>query len=327
MSKMRDDIIINFLKSNVKQAAGCTEVVAIGLAASIAYNSIYGNFPKTTGSSINESVPFPRKEKLERIEVVMDKNVFKNAYGVAIPNTEGRKGIKLATILGLYLDMNRFFKNEDEPGYLEIFKQLDRSLIPVAETMIDKVSVKVDHDKKELYIYVKLVYDNQIAESALRSNHDRIDLIKLNGKVLYKGKNMKEMAIRKPEKIFKLDEILRIVEKIGEDEILELQKTIDVNKLLVEEGLLSNYGMGLVRAYRNLIKKNIIPNDLHTKIKVQVAAGVEARMGGSKYPAISSSGSGNNGITATIPIIVAGENLNIEKEKNSQRDFDFSYDC
>ncbi|RLI77653.1 hypothetical protein DRP07_11985 [Archaeoglobales archaeon] len=313
MDKMRYDVV-NFLKTNVKPAAGCTEVVAIGLATSIAYNSIYGNFPKTTGLSVNESVPLPRKEKLERVEVVMDRNVFKNAYGVAIPNT-GEKGIKLAAILGIYLDMNRFFKNENEPGYLEIFKQLDRSLIPVAKTMVDKVSINVDYDKRELYIHVKLIYDDQTAESVLRSKHDRIDLIRLNGETLYEGEKEEEKAIRKPKKIFKLDEILRLVEKIGEKEKSELQKTIDVNKLLVEEGLLGNYGMGVVRAYKSLINKGLMPNDLHTKIKLQVAAGIEARMGGSEYPAMSSSGSGNNGVTATVPIIVAGEHLDIEKEK------------
>ncbi|RLI78929.1 hypothetical protein DRP05_05580 [Archaeoglobales archaeon] len=305
--------VVNFLKSNVKPAAGCTEVVAVGLATSIAYNSIHGNFPMTTGLPTNESVPLPRKEKLGKIEVVMDKNVFKNAYGVAIPNSGGKRGLKLAAILCLYLDVNRFFKSADEPGYLEIFKQLDRSLIPAAETMVDKVSINVDYAKEDLYIHVRLVYDDKVAEATISTKHDRIDSIKLDGEVVYESKEEKR-SVKKSKKTFKLDEILRVVEKIGAKEKSELQRTIDVNKLLVEEGLLGSYGMGIVKLYKSLIRKGLLPNDLHTKIKLHVAAGVEARMGGSEYPAMSSSGSGNIGIVATIPIIVAGENLDIEKD-------------
>jgi|Deesub1362B_J571_1020462.scaffolds.fasta_scaffold00077_61 L-cysteine desulfidase len=310
---LTDSDVLKFLKTNVKPAAGCTEVVAIGLATSIAYNSIYGNYPKTTGLPVNESIPIPRKERLEKIEVVMDRNVFKNAFGVAIPNT-GKKGIKLAAALGLFLDVNKYSKSKEDPGYLEIFKQLDRSLIPVAETMVDKVSVSVDYGKRELYIHVKLFYDGQVAESALRKKHDGIYFIRLNGETIYEGEE-EEKDVKKPEKSYKLKEILEVVERIGEREKSELQRTIDVNKLLVEEGLLGGYGMGVVRTIKNLMEKGLLPNDLHTKIKLQVAAGVEARMGGSEYPAMSSSGSGNNGITATVPIIVTGEHLNVEKER------------
>ena len=152
--------VMEFLRENVKPASGCTEVVAVGLASSIAYNAIHGNFPKTTGLSVKE-VPLPKKEKLEKVEVTLDRNVFKNAYGVAIPGT-GRKGIKLAVCLGLFLDMNRFFKN-DKPGYLEIFSQLDRALIPVAESMVDKVLAGIDSGKRVLYIPVKLNYDGHVA--------------------------------------------------------------------------------------------------------------------------------------------------------------------
>ncbi len=306
--------IMNFLKNNVKPASGCTEVVAIGLAASIAYNSLYGNYPRTTGLSVNESVPLPRRDKLERVEVILDKNVFKNAYGVAIPNTGGRKGIKLATILGLYLDVNRYFRGLDNPGYLEIFKQLDQSLIPAAERMVDKVRIDVDFGEKELYIHIKLLYDGKAAESVLRKKHDRIDQIRVDGEVVYEAEEEKR-TVRRSEKVLKLDEILKATERIDEKERLELQKTIDVNKLLVEEGLLGNYGMGIAKTIKSMIQKGLLPDDLHTKIKLQVAAGIEARMGGTEYPAMSSSGSGNNGVTATVPIVVAGEFFNINKEK------------
>ena len=310
--KMESEVI-NFLKENVKPAAGCTEIVAIGLASSIAYNAIYGNFPKNTGLATNESVPFPKREKLEEIKVVLDRNVFKNAYGVAIPNTN-KRGIKLATVLGMYLDMNRFFKDETDTGYLEIFKQLDKSLLPLAETMVSKVHVEVDHTKSELYIYVKLVYDKNVAEVALIAEHDNIAFIKLNERMIYKREGKRKIT-KKLNKTFSLNKILDKVEKIGDRELAELQKTVDVNKLLVEEGLLGNYGMGIVKKYKKLIKEGLLPDDLQAKIKLQVAAGIEARMGGADYPAMSSSGSGNNGIVATLPIIVVGENLDIKKDK------------
>lgn len=314
---MRSTDVIEILRENVKPAAGCTEVVAIALASSIAYNAIYGNFPKTTRLGVRE-VPLPKKEKLRGIEVVIDRNVFKNAYGVAIPGTD-KRGIELAALLGLFLDMNRFFKSEEEPGYLEIFRQLDKAWIPVAESMVERVSVDIDSTKDDLYIHVKVRYDAHEAESVLQSKHDGISRIMVDGEVVYRSyeERKKDVGRKRAEKeaVLKLRQILKAAEEIGEEEKRELQKTIDVNRLLVEEGLLGNYGMGIVRAYKNLIKKGMLPDDLLTKIKLQVAAGVEARMGGTEYPAMSSSGSGNNGITAAVPIIAAGEYLNVDKDR------------
>ncbi|MQY55868.1 MAG: hypothetical protein GH152_01350, partial [Dehalococcoidia bacterium] len=64
---------------------GCTEVAAIGLATSTAYNALFGNYPVHLGLGINESVPLPDTEKVEKMMIKVDRNVFKNACGVAIP--------------------------------------------------------------------------------------------------------------------------------------------------------------------------------------------------------------------------------------------------
>ncbi|GAH43212.1 unnamed protein product, partial [marine sediment metagenome] len=104
-------------------------------------------------------------------------------------------------------------------------------------------------------------------------------------------------------------------EAIDAKEKEELRKTIIINKQLTKEGRGKQYGIGIVKALEGLIQNGMLSNDLITNIKLEVASGVEARMGGAPERAMTTSGSGNMGITATIPIIVAAEWLNIDKDR------------
>jgi len=317
--------VLKFLQDNVEPAAGCTEAVAIGLSTAIAYNALFVNLPKTVGNA-KKIVPYPDVQKLEKIELIIDKNIFKNANSVAIPNTRGKKGIKMAAALGIFLDENKFFKDKKHPGYLKIFNQLNDKILQDAEKLTDEVVFEVgefgdDPDatkgcetEVELYISSILHYDNQSAKVILHK-HDEPYFIKVNGRILYK-KNLEKRAIKKNEEIeVPIESIINIIERITEEDKEEIQKTIDTNKLLVEEGLLQPYGMGITGILKDLINRGLLSDDLTMKIKLQVAAAVEARMGGAPKSAMSTSGSGNMGITATVPLIVVGENLKVDKDR------------
>lgn len=309
----------NFLKNTVKPAAGCTEIIAIGIATSACYNAIFNNFPKTLHiekGKGNGDIPQPELEKIESIVVTMDKNVFKNAYGVAIPNTDGRKGIKVAALLGLFTDINAFYENDENPGYLRLFEQIKPEIIKsITEDWESKVTVQIDDSKTELFIKAILKYGENKIETIIQEKHDKIVKIVYNGQVIFDQGEKKAEGAKQSDEPLSIDEIIDIVEKIDEETLKELQKTIDTNKLLIEEGLLGQYGMGIVRLFRRGIQEGKFTLDLLTQIKLQVAAGVEARMGGASYPAMSTSGSGNMGITATVPIIVVAEYYNIDKKK------------
>jgi len=320
MSKEIKYNIKKFLKNTVKPAAGCTEVVAIGIATSVCYNAIFNNFPKTLhikeGRANRE---MPELEKIESIEVTMDKNVFKNAYGVAIPNTDGRRGIKLAALLGLFTDINKFYENDENPGYLRLFEQVSPDIIQYIttdESWKSKIKISIDNSKTELFIKAVLKYDTNNVETIIHGKHDKIVKIVRNGEVIYQyDEEIKVERVKQQEEYLSVDNILEIIEAIDEETLKELQKTIDTNKLLIEEGLLGKYGMGIVGLFKRGIQEGKFSSDLLTQIKLQVAAGVEARMGGAPYPAMSTSGSGNMGITATVPIIVVAEYYNIDKNR------------
>ena len=174
--------IKEILKSTVKEASGCTEAVAIAIAGSAAYNSIIGNYPKTIKEPAGSFHP-PDISKIEKIEIVVDKNVFKNAYGVCVPNVKGGKGIKIAACVGLFADINRYFRNPEQPGYLQLFKQIDSNSVNIEKlkSICERISLKVDFERRDLFINMGLKYGGDEAEVIISKRHDNIEKVKVNG--------------------------------------------------------------------------------------------------------------------------------------------------
>lgn len=300
---------------------GCTEVVAIGLATSTAYNALFGNYPVHLGLGTNENVPLPDTEKVGKMMIKVDRNVFKNAYGVAIPKTNGRRGIKLAAALGVFTNLNKNATLKKQQ-YLNILDQINAPILERANSLVGKVEIgRVDISKKttDIDISAELTYlkdeTETIAKTRIYGAHDNIVLIQINGEKMYEKRVGGETASKKEKLPGKIPEILTLIETIGAKERKELRKTRDMNKALAKEGRAKQYGIGIVRILEGLIQSGMLSNDLITNIKLEVASGVEARMGGAAKPAMSTSGSGNMGITATIPLIVAAEWLNIEEDR------------
>ncbi len=299
---------------------GCTEVAAIGLATSTAYNALFGNYPVHLGLGINKCVPLPDTEKVEKMMIKVDRNVFKNACGVAIPKTNGQRGIKLAAALGLFTNLNKNATLKKQQ-YLNILDQINAPILERANSLVGKIEIgEADIGEKitAIDISAELIYlkdeTETIAKTRICGAHDNIVLIQINDRKIY------EQSIdQKAEKEETLPEniaaIIKIIEAIDAKEKEELGKTIIINKQLTKEGRGKQYGIGIVKALESLIQNGMLSNDLMTNIKLEVASGVEARMGGAPKPAMSTSGSGNMGITATVPIIVTAEWLNIDEDR------------
>ncbi len=300
---------------------GCTEVAAIGLATSTAYNALFGNYPVHLGLGTNDNVPLPDTENVRRITIKVDRNVFKNAYGVAIPKTNGKKGIKLAAALGIFTNLNKN-ASQKEQEYLNIFDQINPSILEKANILASKVEIgEVDISKKttDIDISAELTYLKDRAETITRTRicgaHDNIVLIEINREKIYEKSVGREAKSKKEKLPRNIPEILKIIETIGDKEREELRETITVNEELAKQGRDKQYGIGIVGILEGFIRDGVWSDDLIANIKVEVAAAVEARMGGAPKQAMSTSGSGNMGITATIPIIVAAERLNIEEDR------------
>jgi len=291
--------VLDFLSTNVKPASGCTEIAAVAFVSSSCYYAL--SLLSSKGNAILD------KNKFEKLELIVDKKLFKNAYGVTIPNTGGRKGIDLAATLGLCI----------HPGadVLEIFKQITPKKLDDAISFTDKVTITIDSSKKVLFIKMRLYYDNHTSEIIVNKKHDTISSVVVDGNVIFvQGNNSLKHSGDSKFPVMTIEEMLNVVENISTKEENELQRTIDFNMALAKDGLSTRYGMGITPIFLSLIDKKILSDDVSMKIRLYVVAAVEARMGGSSLSAMSTSGSGNMGITASIPIIVAGNYLGKDKK-------------
>jgi len=305
--------VLNFLKNNVKPATGCTEPIAVGYAVSLAYYALFGKLPNNYEGECRE----PKYENIKKISVKTDRDVFKNALAIAIPGTKGQKGISIAAAMGIYCHPSK---------ELNLFADVTPETIEKANKILGEGKVileKVEDRAKEsgLDIQVTLEYVREgkpeKAYTRLQYEHNNITEIKVNGKSLYKGKQKKGPS--DSEKLpDKLEDLIEIVQELTKEEIEEVYKGIEMNKRIAEEGLRSNYGLRLGKQLRALVAKGYLGDSLVTEVRIKTAAAGDARMGGANMPVMSTAGSGNQGITALIPILVTGEKFNLNKDKISK---------
>ncbi len=154
--------IMEFLKENVKPASGCTEVGAIALGTAACMHALLNDM----GIERNALNPI----RIERIELTLDKKLYKNAHSVSIPNTEDRKGIALAAALGTLLDSTK-------GNSLELFSQNMPSMVKQAIRMIPKVWISIDYTKESPYILSTVYYMHQSKSSLIERRHDNVRIL------------------------------------------------------------------------------------------------------------------------------------------------------
>ena len=297
-----------FLDENVKPATGCTEPVAIGYATSIAYNSLFGNLPHEPCKVI----PRPKIDSLEEIQLSIGKGVYKNAFSMAVPGTDGEKGIEIAAAIGLFLDPKK---------ELELFEDVDEEILKEANKIVKKIDISDVKDKSEFDISVCLKYDHEgekrTSSVRLEKFHDHISTIEVDGEVLYKDSDIEKetTSVEVPESF---EEMIQVARDIDENTIERLYSGIEMNKSLGEKSLKKGYGIEVGKKLYEMVKDGDLSDDLVNKVKIKTAAAADARMGGIEEPVMSTSGSGNQGITVLVPIGVVGEEKGLSKRKQAE---------
>ncbi len=299
-----------FLDENVKPATGCTEPVAIGYATSLAYNSLFGNLPHEPCRDI----PTPKADSLEKIQLSIGKGVYKNAFSMAVPGTDGEKGMEIAAAVGLFLDPKK---------ELELFEDVNEEVLSEAKKIEKKEKIDVSEvkDKSEFDIQVDLVYnyngEQRTSSVRLEKFHDHISSIEVDGETLYEDENI-EKESESVEIPNTLEEMVQTAKNIDESTVERLYEGIEMNKDLAEESLENGYGIGVGRKLNEMVKNGDLSDDLVNKVKIKTAAAADARMGGIEEPIMSTSGSGNQGITVLVPIGVVGEEKGLSKKKQAE---------
>jgi len=268
----------------------------------------------------NDTLIFSKKseelklDNLIQIKIESDRDVYKNAFAVAIPGTDGQKGMGIAAAIGLYCD----------PGKkLNLFKDINENIVKKANKILDSGRITISYLEKQekkphLDIQVTLKYKikDKVFTSYVRvqDEHDNITIIQINDEKLYEGSRKLETHEREefPETI---EELIEIIKSMSLKEKELVYEGILMNKAVAEKGLKEEYGQNIGKILQILAKKDGTEHSLIMQGRIKSAAAADARMGGCNLPVMSTSGSGNQGITALVPIAVIGELKQINYNK------------
>ena len=287
-----DKEILALLKKEVVLALGCTEPVAVALASAYA-RKILGMVPDT-------------------IESYLSANVLKNGMCVGIPGTE-LVGLHIASALGAF--------GGDPDAELEVLKSINKDHIKLAKAFVDKgkVTVKKKSNAGKLYVEVICRKGKNYGRVIIKDDHTNIVLIEKNGKIIFDGKKHSRVVVKNNERFAGLDlsveEIFCFATKVPYEKIKFILDYADINMALAKEGVKKGYGLHVGKTILDNIKKGIVGDDVVNRAMLFSAGASDARMSGSCLPAMANSGSGNQGITVMVPIVVFAEHLKVKKEK------------
>lgn len=294
MDSKYNQLILELLHQELVPAMGCTEPAAVAYAANVAKTNL-GCMP-------------------EHVLVRCSGNIVKNVKGVVIPNSGGLKGIEASCLLGLMAP--------DHGEGLEVLNELEESAIRKSKALIGTGYCETFLEKNQgpLYIDVEVMANRQQSRVVVKGEHTNIILIEKDYKPIFilketeldKNFPMDEKEVLDVSEMdLSLEKILAFACQVKIEDIEGLLKNqIDVNMNISSEGLSQEYGESIGRIINAWSK-----DDVKIKAKAKAAAGVDARMGGSPMAVIINSGSGNQGITVSVPVVEYALSLEASKEK------------
>ncbi|MGL4519354.1 MAG: serine dehydratase subunit alpha family protein [Phocaeicola sp.] len=290
MNNREREQLIALIKREVVPATGCTEPVAVSLCVAKA-TELLGKQP-------------------DRIEVKLSANILKNAMGVGIPGT-GMIGLPIAVALGAIAGKSAY--------QLEVLKEVTPEAVEKGKKMIDNQQISIalkEGIEEKLYIETSCYAGQEEASAIIAGTHTHFVYLSQGHSILLQ----EELSQRKEAQQEEVELTLRKVHEFATTSPLEelsfILESKTLNKRAAEISLQGEYGHQLGRilgeSQRN---QQILGNNTFTHILSYTSAACDARMGGAMIPVMSNSGSGNQGITATLPVVVfAEEQGNSEEE-------------
>ena len=277
---------LNILKHELAPALGCTEPIAIAYASAKAVQ-VLGEFPDT-------------------IEMNCSGNIIKNVKGVTVPNSGGMKGIDVAAILGAVGG------NADKA--LEVLEGITPEHIARTKELLAKkiCSCSLVEGVANLYITAKAAKGDHFAEVTIINHHTNITKIVKDGQVLLDlpvEAEAEDAGIDKSRLTVK--DILEFANEVRFEDIEEvIGRQVKMNSAIAQEGLDNNYGAQIGKTLMHVWGKGVT-----TRACARAAAGSDARMGGCSMPVVINSGSGNQGMTVSLPVIAYAEEWEVSRDK------------
>ena len=279
--------MLQILKQELAPALGCTEPVAIAYAAAKA-RSVLGTMPN-------------------HAKILVSRNILKNAMGVGIPGTKV-VGLEMAAALGII--------GGNSDAILEVLDGVTPDQIQMAEQFA-KTGVEVEQKvtSKKLYIEVILKTEEDNASVVIEDSHTNITKITHGAVSIYDRSSCGEIEEAECDKSgLTVDGIYEAVTRMAPEEFSFLNETIQMNWAIAQEGLQRRYGLGVGQNIYDSIKTEDKADDMQNYIVALAAAAADVRMAGGTKPVMTICGSGNQGITATLPVIAAVISLKASEE-------------
>ena len=285
--------IIALMNREIIPAIGCTEPIAVALCVAKATETL-GTQP-------------------EHITARLSANVLKNAMGVGIPGT-GMTGLPIAMALGALVG-----KSEYE---LEVLKDADEVAVKAGCSLIDEKRIRVDLKEgieEKLYIEIEVKAGEDKAVAIIAGGHTRFVTITRNDEVLLSAdapatsEGAAPGEQKDPELTLRKVWDFSMTAPLEELEFITEAKRLNMNAAY--ESLKGNYGHAIGKLMRSESERNIMGDTLHCQIVGMTTAACDARMAGAMIPVMSNSGSGNQGLTSTVPVVVYAEQTKATHEQ------------
>ena len=289
MTAQEHDKIIDLIKREVVLSIGCTEPMAVSLCVAKACETL-GKEP-------------------ERISVALSANIFKNAMGVGIPNS-GMTGLPIAVALGVVA-------GHSEYG-LEVLRDVDSKAVERAKEFIDRAKPSIfvtDESDDILFIKVDVAAGDESAEAVISGSHTNFVSVLRNGETVASAAATKDDVQERENLGLTLRKVYEFAEEVPLEKIEFIGETAQRNVAAAELSFTGDYGHGLGAMLHSGVAKNIFGDTLFTSILAHTSGACDARMSGAMVPIMSNSGSGNQGISATVPVAIFALANDVKREK------------
>ena len=278
---------VDILHEELTPAFGCTEPIAVAYCAALARRTL-GAMP-------------------EKVCIEASGNIIKNVKSVIVPNTEGQKGIPAAAAAGIVagdpdqvLEVIAYVSEEEKKAIAEYLDQAEFTVrsLDEGEKLDIRITVEAGSDK---------------AVTRISKNHSNVVYIEKNGQVLLSaGGEVSEAPVKHADRsLLTVENIVAFADQVKVEDVADvLERQISYNYAIAEEGIQNDWGANVGK-----VLLEVYGDDVRNRAKAMAAAGSDARMSGCALPVVINSGSGNQGSTVSVPVIVYAKELGCSHEK------------
>lgn len=291
MNNVSNEILLQWLKQEVRPALGCTEPVAIAFAAATACRQL--------------------GEPCIRMEGHISENLYKNAVAVTIPGTH-LSGIETAAAVGVY--------GGDPDRGLETLAGLTTGQVEQAQAMVKEGRVSITAAPSPDFIWLDLTAAGEKSRCrvVIRGGHTRITELSVNDEPVRTACSAENNEDATPLPPFTLRDAADFAARVPAEDIAFMLEAARLNGALSVAGRQGHYGLDISGTLSSAVSEGLMSDDLLSRILTETVAASDARMGGAPVAAMSNFGSGNQGIAATLPVAVLARELSAGPETLSR---------